>query len=122
MCGRCEPGKQRETAGEREPSQRSSPVQGTRQLAAQSSIASVATVGRVAVRESPGLDCGIVLIGLRRLLLALSALLLAAVGIALASVHPRFFFGTLVGDDAGYYLAIARNVCLGHGLSFDRLR
>ena len=59
---------------------------------------------------------------LRLLLLALAAAILAAVGLALATVHPRFFFGTLVGDDAGYYLTIARNFCTGHGLSFDRLR
>src|SRR5262245_9019382 len=40
---------------------------------------------------------------------------------ALLLSHPRFLFGTLVGDDAGYYLAIARNVVGGHGFSFDRL-
>jgi hypothetical protein len=59
---------------------------------------------------------------LRWVLIALAASILAAVGIVLATVHPRFCFGTLVGDDAGYYLAIARNFCLGHGFSFDRLR
>ena len=59
---------------------------------------------------------------LRLLLFALAALLLAGVGFVLATVHPRFFFGTLVGDDAGYYLTIARNFCMGHGFSFDRLQ
>jgi hypothetical protein len=59
---------------------------------------------------------------LRWVLIALTASILAAVGIALATVHPRFCIGTLVGDDAGYYLAIARNFDMGHGFSFDRLR
>lgn len=58
---------------------------------------------------------------LRNTCIALAAAILLGIGGALACVHPRFFFGTLVGDDAGYYLAIARNVCLGHGFSFDRL-
>jgi hypothetical protein len=59
---------------------------------------------------------------LRSVLIAFTASILVAVGIALATAHPRFCLGTLVGDDAGYYLAIARNYCLGHGFSFDRLR
>lgn len=58
---------------------------------------------------------------LPRLLNLATLLLLAGVGLTLAVSHPRFQFGTLVGDDAGYYLAIARNFCLGHGFSFDRL-
>ena len=56
-------------------------------------------------------------------LFTLSALLiLAALAAILAFVHPRFLIGTLAGDDAGYYLAIARNACLGFGLSFDRVQ
>jgi len=47
-------------------------------------------------------------------------ILTALLGI-LAFVHPRFLLGTLVGDDAGYYVAVARNACLGHGFSFDRV-
>src|SRR6478672_3150234 len=35
--------------------------------------------------------------------------------------HPRFSLNTFIGDDAGYYFAIARNACLGFGISFDRL-
>ncbi len=58
---------------------------------------------------------------LPRLLNFATLLLLAGVGVTLAVSHPRFQFGTLVGDDAGYYLAIARNFCLGHGFSFDRV-
>ncbi len=58
---------------------------------------------------------------LGRLLLTLAVLLFLAIGVVLATVHPRFLLGTLVGDDAGYYLAIARNACLGHAFSFDRL-
>ncbi len=58
---------------------------------------------------------------LGRLLLTLAVLNYLAIGAILATAHPRYLFGTLVGDDAGYYLAIARNACLGHGFSFDRL-
>ena len=58
---------------------------------------------------------------LSRMLHMATLTLLALVGMALALSHPRFQFGTLVGDDAGYYLAIARNFCLGHGFSFDRV-
>src|SRR5690242_9816235 len=45
---------------------------------------------------------------------------LAAIGwILLAS--PRLAVSALVGDDIGYYFAIARNWCLGYGVSFDRV-
>ena len=56
-----------------------------------------------------------------QLLAGLAVALVLAIGAVLAFVHPRFLLGTLVGDDAGYYLAIARNACLGHGFSFDRI-
>jgi len=56
-----------------------------------------------------------------RTLVALSALLLIALGAVLLLVHPRYLLGTLSGDDAGYYLAVARNYVLGHGFSFDRV-
>ena len=58
---------------------------------------------------------------LGRLSQALALAIVLALGLVLALAHPRFLLGTLVGDDAGYYLAIARNAALGHGLSFDRL-
>jgi hypothetical protein len=56
-----------------------------------------------------------------RTLAGLAVAIVLGVGAVLAFVHPRYLIGTLVGDDAGYYLAIARNVCLGHGFSFDRI-
>jgi hypothetical protein len=54
---------------------------------------------------------------------ALALTLATAAGLAwvLLVAHPRLSLNTFVGDDAGYYFAIARNACLGHGLSFDRL-
>lgn len=58
---------------------------------------------------------------LPRLLHFATLAIVALVGLALGLSHPRFQFGTLVGDDAGYYLAIARNFCLGLGFSFDRV-
>ena len=58
---------------------------------------------------------------LARLSNALALALLLFVCGALVAAPPRFLFGTLFGDDAGYYLAIARNVLLGHGASYDRL-
>jgi hypothetical protein len=54
-------------------------------------------------------------------LFALSGVVLALVGLVLGVAPPAWSIGMLAGDDAGYYLAIARNYCLGHGLSFDRL-
>lgn len=54
------------------------------------------------------------------LTLAAVAIVLA-LGAVLAFVEPRFLLGTLAGDDAGYYLAVARNACLGHGFSYDRI-
>ena len=65
------------------------------------------------------LVCGMLWLG--RALLGISALLLLALGVLLMCAHPRFLLGTLSGDDAGYYLAIARNFVLGHGFSFDRV-
>ena len=58
---------------------------------------------------------------LSSLLLVASAAVLALVAWILLVADPRVSAALLVGDDAGYYLAIARNVCLGHGLSFDRV-
>lgn len=58
---------------------------------------------------------------LAALLTLVSILLLIAIGFALILVHPRYQIGTLVSDDAGYYLAIARNYGLGFGYSFDRI-
>ena len=55
------------------------------------------------------------------LLGAAAIAVLAGVGAILACVHPRYTIGLLVGDDGGYYLAIVRNLVLGHGFSFDRL-
>ncbi len=55
------------------------------------------------------------------LLFVVCAGMFAAISYALLLVHPRYSIYVLVGDDAGYYFAIARNFCLGHGLSFDRL-
>jgi len=51
----------------------------------------------------------------------LAGLTLAGIGAVLAFAPPGWSIGPLVGDDAGYYFAIARNFCLGYGLSFDRL-
>ncbi|HYM81439.1 MAG TPA: hypothetical protein VEY91_08510, partial [Candidatus Limnocylindria bacterium] len=58
---------------------------------------------------------------LARLADALSALTLLAVVVLLFAVEPRWSVFSLVGDDAGYYLHLARNVSLGFGFSFDRL-
>jgi hypothetical protein len=58
---------------------------------------------------------------LSRALLVLSAAVLAVIGAALLVGDPRVSVALLAGDDAGYYLAIARNACLGHGVSFDRV-
>jgi hypothetical protein len=41
--------------------------------------------------------------------------------VCLLFAHPRYSLETLVGDDAGYYLAVSRSAALGHGYSFDRL-
>ncbi len=56
-----------------------------------------------------------------KLLNLVSLAILAALVWVLFVAPPRDSIYILVGDDAGYYLAIARNYCLGHGLSFDRL-
>ncbi|MEO5988261.1 MAG: hypothetical protein ABIU54_05000 [Candidatus Eisenbacteria bacterium] len=55
------------------------------------------------------------------LLFVLSACILSVVGYVLLVASPRYSIYVLVGDDAGYYFAVARNFCLGHGLTFDRL-
>jgi hypothetical protein len=55
------------------------------------------------------------------LLNLVSLAILTALVWALFFAPPRDSIYILVGDDAGYYLAIARNLCLGHGFSFDRL-
>ena len=47
--------------------------------------------------------------------------ILLLIGVALAFTHPRYQITVLVGDDAGYYMAIARNYSLGYGYSFDRI-
>lgn len=44
-----------------------------------------------------------------------------AVALLLLAAPPGWSIGTLVGDDAGYYFAIARNATLGYGFSFDRI-
>ena len=51
----------------------------------------------------------------------LSITILVLVGCVLAFTHPRFHLTVLAGDDAGYYLAVARNYALGFGYSFDRI-
>jgi hypothetical protein len=56
-----------------------------------------------------------------RLLFLLAGVVLVAVGLILAFAPPGWSIGTLAGDDAGYYLGIARNHALGYGYSFDRL-
>ena len=53
------------------------------------------------------------------LLFLLAAGVLGTLTGVLFAADPRYSIYTLVGDDAGYYLAIARNFCLGHGLSFE---
>ena len=58
---------------------------------------------------------------LARALLVLSAAVIGLIGWAILVGDPRVSVALLAGDDAGYYLAIARNVCLGHGVSFDRV-
>jgi hypothetical protein len=59
--------------------------------------------------------------GLSAAVLLLSLALVVLIGWVLLAGDPRWSALLLVGDDAGYYLAIARNVCLGHGASFDRI-
>ena len=56
-------------------------------------------------------------------LAALSVTLLVAAGLAwiLLVADPRYSIDSFAGDDAGYYFAIARNICLGHGVTFDRV-
>lgn len=54
-------------------------------------------------------------------LFALSGLAFVAIAAVLLAAPPGWSIGALVGDDAGYYFAIARNACLGHGFSFDRI-
>jgi hypothetical protein len=58
---------------------------------------------------------------LARALLLLSLAVVALVGWAVLFGDPRLSVALLAGDDAGYYLAIARNACLGFGMSFDRV-
>src|SRR5438552_8438949 len=58
---------------------------------------------------------------LSRALVAIALLVLAGIGGMVLLADPRWSVALLAGDDAGYYLAIARNFCLGHGLSFDRI-
>ena len=55
-----------------------------------------------------------------RLAIGLVVLQLAAV-LAILLAAPRIAVLGLVGDDAGYYLNVARNQCLGHGWTFDRI-
>ena len=59
-------------------------------------------------------------IGARALRAAGTIVLLAVSGLLLFA-HPRWSIGSLVGDDAGYYLGVSRNAALGYGFSFDRL-
>ncbi|MBI1796938.1 MAG: hypothetical protein HYR74_07790 [Candidatus Eisenbacteria bacterium] len=53
------------------------------------------------------------------------AAITAAVAVALAwillAADPRWSIDAFAGDDAGYYLAIARNIGLGLGVTFDRV-
>lgn len=49
-----------------------------------------------------------------------SAAVLGTIGWILFA-NPRLSVSALVGDDIGYYFAIARNWCLGYGVSFDRV-
>ncbi len=58
---------------------------------------------------------------IRTLLWAGSAAGLLAAGWLLVIASPHAALMSLVGDDAGYYFNIARNLCLGHGCTFDRL-
>jgi hypothetical protein len=55
------------------------------------------------------------------ILAGITAAALVAIAWVLLVAPPRVALAGLVGDDAGYYFAVARNVCLGFGLSFDRL-
>lgn len=55
----------------------------------------------------------------RLLLAALAAALTAGVAAALLCLEPRHLTGVLVRDDAGYYLSLARNHCLGLGWTVD---
>ena len=59
--------------------------------------------------------------GLSAAVLLLSLALIGLIAWVLLAADPRWSTLLLVGDDAGYYLAIARNVCLGYGASFDRI-
>jgi hypothetical protein len=54
-------------------------------------------------------------------LAALSASALLAIAWLLLFAPPGAAMSGLVADDAGYYIAIARNFALGFGASFDRL-
>jgi hypothetical protein len=62
---------------------------------------------------------------LRRLaagvLVATAVAVLLAIAWTLLTARPSQVLSALVGDDAGYYLNIARNTCLGYGVSFDRV-
>ncbi len=59
--------------------------------------------------------------GIAALVQALALALLVAIAWVLLVAPPRWSALLLVGDDAGYYFAIARNACLGYGPSFDRV-
>ena len=52
---------------------------------------------------------------------ALAVVVLLLVGHVLLVAEPRDSTLSLVGDDAGYYFNIARNYCLGWGITFDRI-
>lgn len=56
-----------------------------------------------------------------RILTIISMVMLLSIGVFLAVAHPDLQMGTLVKDDAGYYMAISRNHALGYGYTFDRL-
>lgn len=58
---------------------------------------------------------------LPRVLTLLSILILISIGLILTFSHPRFQMSTLVLDDGGYYMAIARNYASGLGYTFDRV-
>jgi hypothetical protein len=79
-------------------------------------------VDRDANHPQPG--SGLRLVGfamLPRLLTWLAVAALLSIGAVLALAHPRYLVNTLVLDDAGYYMAIARNHSLGLGWTFDRV-
>ena len=58
---------------------------------------------------------------IRLLLWAGTVVSLLVVGVVLLFAPPQVALMGLVGDDAGYYSNIARNLCLGYGCTFDRL-